>query len=135
MPSEPIGEFQSIILCDDIRREDNGKLLLVGVYSGDIIPSSFPAFLSLRLYMMYDAKRTDKHDLDILFCLDEHEVARLDGTVIQNDMNYPVQMVLPSVPIDIAEPSVLTVFAIANNGDKKEILRKKVRTLDGATAV
>jgi hypothetical protein len=31
-----MARFRSLLLCDDIRREDNGKELLIGVYSGGI---------------------------------------------------------------------------------------------------
>ena len=34
------------IVCDDIRREDNGKEFLVGVYSADIIPMAMPVVLT-----------------------------------------------------------------------------------------
>lgn len=41
------------IFCDDIRREDNGKLLLIGVYPEGItiagFPASFPMSFWLRL--------------------------------------------------------------------------------------
>jgi hypothetical protein len=32
-PSEPSVIFEALVLCDDIRFENNGKLLLIGVYS------------------------------------------------------------------------------------------------------
>lgn len=37
---------KSTLLCDSIRREDNGKLLLIGVYPGDILFASYPATFS-----------------------------------------------------------------------------------------
>src|SRR4051794_4058924 len=40
--------FETAIVCDDIRREDNGKEILIGVYSGDITVATFPA--NLRLF-------------------------------------------------------------------------------------
>lgn len=36
----------NFILCDDIRREDNGKIILTGVYLGNMIVSGLPALLS-----------------------------------------------------------------------------------------
>jgi hypothetical protein len=42
-PSLPSG---FVIFCDDIRREDNGKLIYIGVYGADmLIPGPFPALL------------------------------------------------------------------------------------------
>lgn len=37
------------ILCDDVRREDNGKNIFIGVYANDIVFPSFPAVTTLRL--------------------------------------------------------------------------------------
>jgi uncharacterized protein DUF6941 len=44
-----------VIFCDDVRREDNGKLLFVGVYSGDaIVVASFPANLNMTFYVEFE---------------------------------------------------------------------------------
>jgi hypothetical protein len=48
-------QFRYGIVCDDARREDNGKLLLVGVYAGNIIVPRFPATLLLCLVIAVDA--------------------------------------------------------------------------------
>lgn len=40
----------SIIVCDDIRVEMDGKQILVGVYAGDIIFPSFPARMNQLLF-------------------------------------------------------------------------------------
>ena len=34
---------KAVILADEIRKEDNGKAIIIGVYSGDILFPSFPA--------------------------------------------------------------------------------------------
>lgn len=33
------------IICDDVRREDNGKLIILGMYVGIIVVQSFPVIL------------------------------------------------------------------------------------------
>lgn len=42
---------ETAILCDQVRREDNGKLILIGVYGGDILVDSYPATLGLTAYV------------------------------------------------------------------------------------
>jgi hypothetical protein len=42
--------FDTTILCDDIRREDTGKLILIGVYQTNIVASHFPVELSLFVH-------------------------------------------------------------------------------------
>jgi hypothetical protein len=45
------------IVCDDIRREDNGKEIIIGVYSGSIVVPQFPATLLLSLWVGLEAPR------------------------------------------------------------------------------
>jgi hypothetical protein len=47
--------FRAVIVCDDVRREDNGKEILIGVYSSHILVSVFPANLRLFFYTMLSA--------------------------------------------------------------------------------
>lgn len=42
MTEDPI-RIDFALICDDLRREDNGKLILIGVYPYDIGVSEFPA--------------------------------------------------------------------------------------------
>jgi hypothetical protein len=46
-------QVHSLILCDDARREESGKDILIGVYSGDILVPQFPAALLLSLWAEY----------------------------------------------------------------------------------
>jgi hypothetical protein len=41
----------SAVLCDEIRTEDNGKLMFLGVYSGDLLAQELPANLGLSVYL------------------------------------------------------------------------------------
>jgi hypothetical protein len=45
--AEQIVTAQFGIVCDQVRREDNGKLLIIGVYSHNITVASFPSHLAL----------------------------------------------------------------------------------------
>jgi hypothetical protein len=45
--------FTNIILRDDVRMEINKKLILIGVYSGDIIVTQLPNRLKLARYLEY----------------------------------------------------------------------------------
>jgi hypothetical protein len=50
-PSTPSGYS---IFCDDARQEDNGKQILIGVYSADMLVESFPVLLpSFRVLVQY----------------------------------------------------------------------------------
>jgi hypothetical protein len=44
-------DIRYVIVCDDVRREDNGKEILIGVYSSDILVPVLPANLQLVFWM------------------------------------------------------------------------------------
>jgi hypothetical protein len=43
--------ISKVLICDDIRVENNGKYILIGVYTDDILVSSLPATLSFMTYL------------------------------------------------------------------------------------
>jgi hypothetical protein len=46
------------LLCDDVRREDNGKLIVLGLYFGIITVPQFPAILpTLTVLSVFNADR------------------------------------------------------------------------------
>ncbi|MEZ5887665.1 MAG: hypothetical protein R3D56_12395 [Paracoccaceae bacterium] len=68
-------EVNTALLCDDVRREDNGKLILIGVYTGGIVFSGpFPAALS-NLFVFLSAN-TSLEDVDVEFRLFQNTGAR-----------------------------------------------------------
>lgn len=51
--NRPLAKYrcETAILCDQVRREDNGKLILIGVYGGGVLLDSYPATLPLSAYV------------------------------------------------------------------------------------
>ena len=56
MTKEPIIDAVNVVLCDDIRKENNAKDILIGVYSGDILVEKFPINLLLALWVQFKTK-------------------------------------------------------------------------------
>ena len=44
-------KIESVLVCDDIRQEKNGKMILIGVYTGSIVVPTIPAALGLSIWM------------------------------------------------------------------------------------
>ncbi|WP_417467823.1 DUF6941 family protein [Maricaulis sp.] len=40
----------NVVICDDVRREDNGKVILIGVYTGEIVVTEFPHAMDLTCW-------------------------------------------------------------------------------------
>jgi hypothetical protein len=55
MADVPQIDIKAFIVCDDIRREDNGKEILIGVYSAGIVAPQFPVALALSFWMQFVA--------------------------------------------------------------------------------
>jgi hypothetical protein len=49
-------EIKSVVVCDDVRREENGKDILIGVYSSGILVPQLPATLSLSFWIQFRAR-------------------------------------------------------------------------------
>lgn len=47
-----------VIFCDDIRQEVNGKFILLGVFSGNMVVSGFPTSQKLCAFVTLDAVPT-----------------------------------------------------------------------------
>ena len=54
-------QVQSVMICDDVRHEDNGKEILIGVYTDTIITSKEPPLLlpKLCVRILLRAKKTE----------------------------------------------------------------------------
>jgi hypothetical protein len=71
-------EFIFVLICDDVRKEDNGKELLIGVYSGGIVVPSLPTFLPVVLWSQVKIKQTGEYKF-VCRCVDDtgRELGRL----------------------------------------------------------
>jgi hypothetical protein len=49
-------DIEYTLLCEDVRREDNGKLLLIGMFANSILLPSFPIGLRLRVVVRIHPK-------------------------------------------------------------------------------
>ena len=92
-------EHKYTLLCDDIRREDNGKLIVLGLYFGVITVPQFPAILpSLTVLSVFNADRPGNSPFTI-------RIQRLENgrTVLEAQGFAPVQQPGPVVmPIKFA---------------------------------
>ena len=121
MSIENTGRFGSVIMCEDIRREDNGKLILIGVYSSNVMLQTIPGTFVLRPFVNFQASRLGSMRLDFEFRIGDRMVAEVRGTVNQErrDDERPeyISMILPSVPINVSEACTLDFVAISDDGE------------------
>jgi hypothetical protein len=67
------------IVCDDVRREDNGKLIVIGMYASDIRLSVLPSHLILSFMIAVDSKKAGNVKFEALISLGDKELGRAEG--------------------------------------------------------
>ncbi|MPZ35437.1 MAG: hypothetical protein GEV13_31460 [Rhodospirillales bacterium] len=83
------------------RREDNGKLIFIGVYARDIIPSELPAAMLLSLAVWIDAPAAIPiASLGLQVLLDEEKIAEGEAQAcIQSGVSITM---FPKIPVGLA---------------------------------
>jgi hypothetical protein len=95
-------DVETVIICDDIRQERNGKYLLIGVYGGNIAVGGFPADIVLAIWLLAQPKSVGQHQIKIRVVGPQNSTL-VEGTleVDLNDMNKAAIFALPGMPIQL----------------------------------
>jgi len=73
--------LRATLICDEIRREDNGKLLFVGVYTPNLVVRQLPATLPLCAFQMWDSDSSATHQFRLVIQHMESRSVVLDGSM------------------------------------------------------
>jgi hypothetical protein len=94
----------TVIICDDIRQETNGKLTLVGCYSGSMVATAFPIITPLGVFVLLEPKKTKYEKVSLLMkSPDGTEVKLGDYSAGFTDLRYPgsLSFKFPAVPLSV----------------------------------
>jgi hypothetical protein len=69
----------SALLCDDIRQEFNGKLILIGCYTGEIVFPKFPASGQFTMMACLEALSPFSGSIYFRFLVDGEVVGEVNG--------------------------------------------------------
>jgi hypothetical protein len=71
------------MICDDVRREDNGKEIIIGVYTGAVLIESVPSILPVFCvrFIIRVPMRTDVILDGSINGPDGHEIVKLRGNI------------------------------------------------------
>jgi len=114
-------EATCAFLCDDIRREDNNKIIAIGIYGSDVNVALFPAALQFSMLVKVFFTTQGKHKISL-------RVQTKNGT--KHDINGEMVTVRPgsdliaiTLPPMIFESSdEISVLAESKSGRWKNIL-------------
>jgi hypothetical protein len=93
--------IEFVLLCDQVRREDNGKLFAIGIYSGTIVLSEFPATLVLSLVTMIRAHKIGEARIELRILLDGAPVAGWDAMFGSPEATGSELISLPPIPVAV----------------------------------
>ena len=69
------------LVCDEVRREDNAKLIFLGVFGRDIGVNQLPATISLTLVVFVDARILGETDIEVEAFAGEASINKARGHI------------------------------------------------------
>jgi len=132
--TESLGiEIKSALACDDIRFEQNGKALLVGVYIADIVLREFPASFVMSYWLSAKINSVGEHSWKFRLLLNDE--LKADGTASIDAVGTgEAGIPLGKIPLKIDEEGTLTLECMNNEtGTWDTILNKKFIQDENAT--
>jgi len=105
-------------MCDQVRKEDNGKFLLIGVYVDTILVTSFPVSLPLTFFVKLHVDEPGVYGLQM-------RIERMDGGDpllraeggIAGPQRGPVFVPISTPPITFQQPGAYN-FVIETEGSE-----------------
>ena len=98
------------VFCDDIRREDNGKALLVGVYMDDLVPIALPAQFPLSIWIQATGFDIGKHPFAIKIAFPGVEKKfRMSAEIDVIDNSGPLSLTWTRIPAEVHKSGLISV--------------------------
>lgn len=120
------------VFCDDIRREDNGKAILIGVYTGDLVVQKLPTQFPLSAWIRLTGVDRGKHSVNIRFDFPGGESLGMDGEAEVNDPNETDDIILVGFPAILKEEGDITCNFVVS-GEDYEVGRITVQKAAGGS--
>lgn len=126
------------VICDDIRKEDNGKAILIGVYSGDILISSFPFQRPICLWLHGRAEK-GIYDMEVRIRTvgENDELAPAKERKIKADFSSlessEMAISIVGVPISVNESSEIILEVKLAQQEWSELSRKRIKLASSST--
>lgn len=111
MPNSPRVKPIFALFCDDIRHESNGKQILIGVYTGDILPTQFPALFSVSIWIAFERVNDIPGELPIEFRVINTQGSSLgygSARLYLTEDPHDGAITLPGLPLQLTQPDTLT---------------------------
>lgn len=117
----------SALICDDVRREDNGKEILIGVYSGSILIPTIPANIMLTAWINMEVHGPCEFDFEIrVLDPSDRQIAHGKVHVASSEAHDLSSMALPRFPINAEKEGWLKIQSRKNGGRWRNIIKRRI---------
>ena len=111
-------DIHSGIVCDEVRREDNGKLILIGVYPSNIVVAELPAVLVPWLAVKVHATNPPVDEpFDVKVVMGDKELRTAKGRMKIGDQS-PTWIVLPNLLLEKIQEEGRLEFLVRVGGGR-----------------
>jgi hypothetical protein len=122
--------FTNIILCDDVRVEINNKLILIGIYTADILVTSFPQRLRFSMYFEYMPEELGEKEMFFKLAVRDEKPAKLQLKLSVTKPNINSPIILPPIEMTINKESEFIVECSEDNKKWIRLITKHILTSD-----
>ena len=126
--SQPTLKPLSALVCDEVRREINGKDIIIGAYGGDVLIDNFPVSLSLSLWISSETSGTGDIRADIRVVNREKKVlVELKGIMNAGGRYHRSSLFTPKIRFDVDKSTELRFQLRVEEGRWKTVVSRNVR--------
>ena len=130
MPNPTI-KFHQPTICDQIRREDNGKLFYIGVYGSSINVEKLPTDLQVFISIPVETKEKYPFYFELRIKYGKRTIA-IGRADVEVEQTGDALVIVPEVLLkDLEHPDVLTFAVRLDKGRWKTIRSIPVYLLEG----
>jgi hypothetical protein len=129
-------KYDAVLICDDVRREDNGKLILIGVYHEGIVVPGYPATVLMRVVCNGEVIEAGSYKVS-------YRIEDSDGGVLfrTDQIGSPEMNLSPGrflfaweAMIVLTKNTVIRVVDASDPGELKELISRRVAVGQDAPA-
>lgn len=115
--TRPSFTIKHVTVCDEIRREDSGKFILIGVYGENIIVPRFPLDMTLAFFMSIIPHKEGEISCQWKITHDKFgDLTVTEGKMLVKQKEKESLVALRRVPLQVPEDGILSLKVRENEG-------------------
>ncbi len=123
--------IKTIVFCEEVRQEANGKHIVIGAVGGDLKVMGFPGRVPIALYLEIELPEIGHHSFDFRLTYAGEESLQLSLQIDKHDSPNPIASIFtPRLDLLTKQPGDLVVEMSGGDGEWTEILRRSFQLGD-----